>query len=301
MLKKFILSISLISSLYGADMDTVSGSTDIGGGRNIYSDCKGTGSPAVILISGHSHRADIWEMGGNDVFSEIAKFTHVCAYDRPGTGSRRGETAGQSSRSTPQENVVTAKDAVDDLHAWLKASKTEAPYVLVGHSYGGLIARLYASTYPNEVKGLVLIDALSEFLYDELDMMQQVILEGLNSNFIAKMQQYPNIEKVDVLKSFAELKAALAIPKMPVVVLTADNPFQFQALATRGLLPPDSPVDLSTVLFEKHQKSQALLAKNLNAKQITKTNAGHYIQLAQPQLVADTIREVVDSVRSEKK
>lgn len=300
MLKKLLYLSLLITSLYGADMDSFSGVTDIGGGRSIYGDCKGTGTPTVILISGHSHRADIWEMGDKSVFNQVANFTHVCAYDRPGTSSRRGETRGEPGRSSAQEKIVTAKNGVIDLHEWLKASKNPPPYILVGHSYGGLIARLYASTYPDEIKGLVLVDALSEYLYDQLDVMQQVILEGLNSNFLTRMQQYPNVEHVDILKSFGELKKAPAPPLMPAIVLTADNPFHFQALATRGLLPPDSPIDLGSLLFEKHQKSQTALAESLKAKQITATQAGHYIQIDNPQLVTDSIREVVEKVRNTK-
>jgi pimeloyl-ACP methyl ester carboxylesterase len=65
-----------------------------------------------------------------------------------------------SSRSDPVPQPQTATDAVADLHALLGAAAIPGPYVLVGHSYGGLVVRLYASTYPGEVAGLVLVDAL---------------------------------------------------------------------------------------------------------------------------------------------
>ena len=85
----------------------------------------------------------------------------MCACDRPGTPV--GE---KPSRSDPVPQPTTAKDAVADLHALLSAAGEAGPYVLVGHSYGGLIVRLYASTYQKEVSGLVLVDALSEGLQD---------------------------------------------------------------------------------------------------------------------------------------
>ncbi|MEA2955047.1 MAG: hypothetical protein QOJ58_544, partial [Alphaproteobacteria bacterium] len=95
------------------------------------------------------------------VFADVAKFSQVCAYDRPGTPV--GE---KPSRSDPVRQPTTAGDAVADLHALLSAAKVVGPYVLVGHSYGGLVVRLYASTYPDDVSGLVLVDALSEGLQD---------------------------------------------------------------------------------------------------------------------------------------
>ena len=106
------------------------GLVDIGGGRKMYLECRGTGSPTVVLVAGLKGSAEDWNIAkgpGPKVFAEVAKFTRVCAYARPGT---------------PAEKV--------------------RPCVLVGHSYGGLVVRLYASSYPEDVSGLVLVDALTE-------------------------------------------------------------------------------------------------------------------------------------------
>lgn len=137
------------------------GLIDIGGSRKLYLECKGTGSPAVILEAGLRNRADIWSVkpdAGAAVFPEVAAFTRVCAYDRPGT------TLGtdQFSRSDAVPMPRTAADAVADLHALVGAAEIPPPYVLAAHSTGGLIARLYASTYPKEVVGLVLVDSIPE-------------------------------------------------------------------------------------------------------------------------------------------
>ena len=93
------------------------------------------------------------------MFPEVAKFTRVCAYDRPGTPV--GE---KPSRSDPAPQPANARGAVADLHALLTDAAEAGPYVLVGHSYGGLIVRLYASTYPEDLSGLVLVDVLTEGL-----------------------------------------------------------------------------------------------------------------------------------------
>jgi pimeloyl-ACP methyl ester carboxylesterase len=111
------------------------------------------------------------------VVFEVAKFTRVCAYDRSGTPV--GE---KPSRSDPVPQPTTAGDAVADLHALLTAAGEVGPFVLVGHSYGGLVARLYASIYPEEVCGLVLVDALGEGLRDaetpEQWAIQRKLMEG---------------------------------------------------------------------------------------------------------------------------
>src|SRR5215212_2806829 len=129
------------------------GLVDIGDGRRLYLECAGQGSPTVVLESGFRTRADLWsddliqpEAPRTMVFPGVAAFTHVCAYDRPGTATViEGELL--PSRSDPVAMPRTAAESVDDLHALLEAADVSGPYVLVGHSYGGMLMRLYASTY----------------------------------------------------------------------------------------------------------------------------------------------------------
>jgi len=118
---------------------------DIGVGRKMYLECSGSGSPTVILESGYRNDADIWstelEPGMSPVFSQVAKFTRVCAYDRPGTFL----DADHLGRSTPVPMPRTARDLVSDLHALLQTAHIPGPYVFAAHSFGGIFARLYAS------------------------------------------------------------------------------------------------------------------------------------------------------------
>ena len=95
------------------------------------------------------------------VLPGVAESTRVCTYDRPGTVASIGEDD-FVSRSDAIAQPRTTPEAVAELHALLQAAAIPGPYVLAGHSLGGFFARLYAATYPDEVVGLVLVDAYSE-------------------------------------------------------------------------------------------------------------------------------------------
>jgi len=134
------------------------GLVDIGGGRRLYLECRGQGSPTVVLEAGYRNHGGIWSVEPVDgqqptVLHGVAAFARVCSYDRPGTVLSPEDL----SRSDPVPQPRTAQDIVTDLHALLHAAAVAEPYVLVGHSDGGLFVRLYASTYPGEVVGMVLV------------------------------------------------------------------------------------------------------------------------------------------------
>jgi pimeloyl-ACP methyl ester carboxylesterase len=265
---------------------------DIGGGRMMYLECEGAGTPTVLLVSGKGNRADTWRTNRLEprnaeasVLSRTARFTRVCAYDRPTTVGVNTEP----SRSDPVPEPVTAKDGVADLHALLTAAHVPGPYVIVGHSYGGLIARLFASTYPGAVVGLVLEDALSEGLYEGLTVAQREVLEAINL--------VP--ERVDTLNSFAQVSSAPRMRTMPMVILTADLPPISPQDVAGGVFPRSVTLEFVNSLWSAQIVAQDSLAKLFpNARHITNTNSRHYIHLEQPQIVANAIREVVDAVRS---
>jgi len=288
------------AAVHAAEARDFSGLVDIGGGRKMYLNCRGTGLPTVVLVSGLRASADDWSMtekAAPAVFPEVAKFTRVCAYDRPGTPV--GE---QPSRSDAVSQPTAAGDAVPDLHALLSAAGETGPYVLAAHSYGGLIARLYASTYPQDVSGLVLVDNLTEGLQDaetpEQWAVQRKLIEGDVTEGVA---EYPALERIDVDRSFDQIRAAPPLRPMPLVVLSADRPWgpQLPSMIAEGKVSADIPPDFGYVTDAAQKKAQERLAELVpNAKHITKTNSGHEIHKEQPQLVIDAIREVVDAVRS---
>jgi len=265
------------------------GLVDIGGGRKIYLKCRGTGSPTVVLISGTRGAHDDWtdlidpknpvgatKPGESAVFPQVSKFTQVCAYDRPGT-TRNDNTV---TASTPVRQPTTAQQGVADLHALLIAAREPGPCILVGHSWGGLIARLFASTYPDQVSGLVLVDPASEFLKSSLTPTQWATYIEATKNLME-----PNgLEAPDHARTLELLRDTPQVRPMPVAVLTSDKRFDFGAGGAET--------------WPAWRTAQERLAKLLNATHVSNTNSGHVIQMEQPQLVVDAIRQVVEAVRS---
>lgn len=116
------------------------------GGHKLFISCSGTGSPTVVLEGGLGQGSDYFAR----IAPKVASTTRVCAYDRAGRG--RSEPA-----AGPQDGAAIARD----LHALLAASGNPGPYILAGHSSGGVYVRFFAAAYPNEVAGVVLLDAQS--------------------------------------------------------------------------------------------------------------------------------------------
>jgi pimeloyl-ACP methyl ester carboxylesterase len=116
---------------------------DVGGTR-LHINCTGQGSPAVILESGLANRSADWDI----VQPQVASTTRVCSYDRAGIGW-------SDTGPEPRNPVRIARE----LHALLTNTGVPGPYVLAGHSFGGLYARMYAGLYPEQVVGMVLVDA----------------------------------------------------------------------------------------------------------------------------------------------
>jgi len=283
-------------SAYAQQTGDFAGLVEIGDGRKMYIECRGSGSPTVILESGYRNDAEIWstplEPGMSTVFPQVAKFTRVCAYDRPGTFL----DANHLSRSNPVSMPRTARDLVSDLHTLLRAGHIPGPYVIAAHSFGGIFARLYASIYPNEVVGMVLVDALSEKVRSGLTPEQWKLY--VNFGFTKPppgLEKYKEIETLDVNASFDQIeKAAAAEPlrRMPLVVLTQGQPFD---LTPWQPLPADFPGALNKA-WHAGQHTLATLAPN--AKHTVATKSSHYIQVQEPQLVIDAIKQVVEAVRN---
>src|SRR4051794_41296386 len=110
----------------------------IGNGRTLYMECVGSGSPAVVLEAGFGADTHSWQ----DVQPEVGRGTRTCSYDRAGTGN-----------SVAPPGVRDARDEIADLRRLLARARVEPPYVLVGHSYGGGLARGFSPPYPSLTGG----------------------------------------------------------------------------------------------------------------------------------------------------
>jgi pimeloyl-ACP methyl ester carboxylesterase len=273
------------------------GPVDIGDGREIYLKCEGSGSPTVVLVSGLRDNADVWstppvaaaptpsdDAEPPTVYGGVGEFSRVCAYDRPGTND---------SRSTQVPQPTSAQTSADDLEALLVASGENAPFVLVGHSYGGPIIRLFAADHPERVAGIVLVDALSEDVASGLTPEQEATFEALNAP-----PPQPGAETFDATTVFTELRESSSAPEVPVAVLTADTPQLTPEVLASGQLPPGVDQEFADALWAAQLAAQGELpAKFPDAVHITDTRSDHYIQYGNPQLVIDSIRAIVDEVR----
>jgi pimeloyl-ACP methyl ester carboxylesterase len=281
---------------------------DLGDGRSIYMECRGSGGPTVVLVAGLGERADTWmtttadpsSMEGS-AFPAVAGFTRVCAYDRPGTATA-GAGGFEPSRSTPVAQPATVGDSAVDLDRLLTASGEPGPYVLVGHSLGGPIVRLYAAAHPAEVAGLVFEDALSEDLGDGLTPAQVDAFEKLNDP-VSHGRPAGSEQAFYTASVVPLLRAAPPGPQVPTVILTADQwPFTAEVIESgraSGAIPEFVTLEFTDALWAAQLKAQdAFAAKYPGAEHITETDAAHYIHLDNPQLVITSIRDVVDQVRS---
>jgi pimeloyl-ACP methyl ester carboxylesterase len=294
------------SALNSGKSKDFAGLVDIGGGRQMYMECQGKGSPTVVFVSGAGDRTETWsktlDPSKQAVLPAIAQTNRVCAYDRPGTFLVTGDAIEdfEPSRSDPVPQPTTLQDGVADLHALLKASGERGPYVVVGHSMGGAMARLYASEYPQDVSGLVLIDYTPYDARKSMTDEQWALWKPLlGSPSEEELALYPDLEWFDHQRNLQQALAAAPLKPMPLIVLSSDEPLDVTPYVEDGSLPLTVEAEaFGKFLFQAFVDARADLVSQVpGARHITNTDSGHYIHQEQPQLVIDSIREVVDAAR----
>lgn len=267
------------------------GTFDVGG-RRMYLQCAGAGSPTVVLIGGLRAGADYWDQPGQaqpTVFQQLAKHSRVCSYDRPGTVW--GESQFSRSDAVPQPS--SEDSAAVDLHALLVEAGESGPYVLAAHSYGGFIARVFAGAHPEEVSGLVLIDALSEGFADALSPQDYAAWQRTQEVPAEDLAAYPAIERLDLDAVMGQIRAVPGLPPIPVIVVSADRLYGplWGQMIDAGSLPPGTPADLGYAIDHAQRASQAYQAQLApDAVHITQTHSGHDIAVENPGLVLEAIK-----------
>jgi len=279
---------------------------DVGGYR-LHISCIGDGSPTVVLDAGQGGFSLDWSL----IQPELATTTRVCAYDRAGYGW-----------SDPSPQPRTPRQIAEELHTLLGNAGIEGPYVLVGHSAGGKHVRLYATRHPQDVAGMVLVDARTEYVdanrspealaaeHKQQRRFQRTICVaariGLVRPFSAALwpKVWPATQNLSA-ETRAEIGVLQARSQQIKTVLredaflTQDNS-QLNSAAPLGNVPlivlaAGQSVEQDTLW----QDAQEQLARDSsNAKLTIASGSGHYIHWEQPTLVVDAIRQVVEAARA---
>jgi pimeloyl-ACP methyl ester carboxylesterase len=287
-------------------------------GRAINLYCLGRGGPTVVLDAGWGDSVVVWRK----VHSQLAKHSQVCAFDRAGYGF-------SDPGPLPRDVVHIAQD----MKAMFEAAGLKPPYVLVGHSLGGLNVRYYADLHPQEVAGMVLVEPATE--HQDKRIVQ--VLPAIGSLF---KQQRAGVQAcLDRLegrvKSSADLDEMCKAPPSPDLPADANaaaaaldakpyhlrmelsefdgmlGPSSDQAAAahraygaiplvvlTAGapVLPGLSPADVQTLLGLIRQMHGELASLSTRGVDRMVPGSGHYVQIDKPQAVIDAVSEVVAKV-----
>lgn len=238
-------------------------------GRRVHLESAGHGRPVVVLEAGLGGSVDSW----SEVLPPIAGYTRVVAYDRAGLG-------GSSPGPTPR----TASRLVEELGAALAASGEPGPYVLVGHSFGGAIVRLFAFRHPEKVAGLVLVDATHEDFPSREALLRASAGRRRIDSVVLLEREAVRAEWEVMDQSLEELRVADRMPDVPIVVLTAGRFDGAPSVATLWL-------DFQNDLAGRFPGAVHHVAEK----------SGHAIPFEDPEAVVRAVREVVDAVRAGRK
>lgn len=224
-------------------------------GRNLFLDCAGNApGPTVILLAGGGGTTTTWDK----VQPAISQFAKVCSYDRAGFG-----------KSSPIHEPQSADQIIDDLAALLKNAHVSSPYILVGHSIGGLYARKFDERFDSEVAGMVLLDSSHEEQIWRFAKYEP-----------SALWEYPN------WKNNAVMEAGGFLPPEEHLQWHFSKPL---IVIEHGI--PNEPV--------WHAMQEDLASRSPEGRLITATKSSHYIQKLQPDLVIESIRNVFSESKSQ--
>ncbi len=294
-------------------------------GYRLHIRCEGEGrpgTPTVVLEAPNGESSLIWAA----VQPEVAKFARVCAYDRAGLGwSERG----------PKPRTIAV--ITDELAALLAGAGVAPPYVLVGNSIGGMYARTYAHRHPDQVVGMVLVDATHEEQTMRFPASLQRVQRQSQKMMVFGMRLFAKLNAIGLLALLAErgnIKWPTPLPanvREAYVGLACSGAKSFEAIAdetaaaegnmaavaaariaTLGDIPLVvlsaglSPISAGSGISASDVEQFKVLAPQLQAelaalsprgRQSVAEKSGHYIQVDQPELVVAAIRDVVEAAR----
>jgi pimeloyl-ACP methyl ester carboxylesterase len=235
------------------------------GGYQLYVRCMGKGTPTVLFEEGLGNDVSVWD----HVQPGVAQFTQACAYDRANNGQ---------SDKRPATIKISAQQIAKELHTLLLNGHIPGPYVLVGHSVGGLFVQMYANLYPHDVSGVVLVDSTHPEQAKRLaaalgpaftiQARQSFPVEGMAYDDLLAIQA-----QVDALKN--------EFPDVPLIVLVRSR-FNPGPTWTADQLR-QAWMSLQIDLSKRSSRGKLLIAEN----------SSHDIPNDRPDLVIQSIHEVV--------
>ncbi|MBI3478454.1 MAG: alpha/beta hydrolase [Acidobacteria bacterium] len=245
------------------------------GGRRLHIVESGTGAATVVFESGLGEDVSTWD----NVTPQVASFARAVTYDRAGIGE-----------SDQPVQPTTLSGMAADLHSLLQKANIPPPYILVGHSLGGMLVQVFAHAYPKEIAGLVLVDPeggqLLDRLHAHMNSEDWAARQKALDEAMPKMPPAVQAEMNALTRNNHAEEQVIPLPDVPVILLTGTkkNP-EF----------PGNPLEQDLKL-ELHKE---LLAKIHDGKHVLAPNSRHYIQNDQPQLVVDAIHDIVNQRTSQ--
>lgn len=261
---------------------SISGKFDAGDVK-LHLVCFGQGNPVVVFDAGWGVDSSTWAK----VMLELRDHVRVCAYDRAGLG-----------QSDAQPGLRTSRQIAEQLHTLLTSAKVPGPYLLVGHSLGGMNMLVFAERYPNEVAGLVLVDSAHP---DQNDQWAAVLptpapdepsgLTKLRENIGWTNPNDPSFpEPMDWEATLAQVRAVKSLGDLPLAVLVDVDP----SLGSGMNMSPEVAAAFDKVWLDLHK---AYLNLSSVSSLVLAEHSGHSIQQDEPQVVVDAILKLVDKAR----
>lgn len=257
--------------------------------NQVHLHCTGNGSPVVVLESGLGGNSVEW----SPVQERLANKVRVCSYDRPGYGW-------SDLVSTPRNALTIARE----LEELLENSDEQGPYVLVGHSFGGHIIRLFANEFGTKVAGMVLVDASHENMFSVLsdNKFNMLVTIRVPSNFKPRVPpSLPEKLRPTFLHLASNKNAMITVqnetyyfrrsseevkwhPELPAVPIT---------VISRGTEQTSADAKATLVATQWSALQKDLYLRLATAEHVIARRSGHFPHLDQPGLVADAILNTV--------
>ncbi|MGD6896620.1 alpha/beta fold hydrolase [Bacillus infantis] len=216
------------------------------------------GNPTIIMDAGYGDYSKAWD----PVLEELSMLSRVFTYDRAGLG--------KSERSNSPR---TSREMVKELKQLLTVAAIAPPYLLVGHSFGGGNMRMYATEFPDEVCGLVLVDSTPEEYRERfLPSMPRDFQEAYNKQFVRE----GNYD--EFMESLQQLKDTRRRLNVPLIVLSAGKKAHYSA-ESQALWN-----DMQRELLEISSQGEMVIAEN----------SAHYIQRDEPEVIVNAVRKLID-------